>query len=181
MPDNNRHTKTAYVLRGSPASGKTTVTELLVQRIPGRVATVELDTFRWNFHLRPRAVPEVTEDEHRLAYVNFLSVLENYCGNGSYTMIVEGLFSWHKPSAHGNMCDILECLSRHNFRTRLVRLEAPLEVLWDRNSRRNYVVPRTEFEDLYWNVMEKTGESEEKIDVSEITPEAVVRKILEEG
>jgi hypothetical protein len=29
--------------------------------------------------------------------------------------------------------------------------------------------------------MEKTGESEEKIDVSEITPEAVVRKILEEG
>lgn len=96
-------------------------------------------------------------------------------------MIVEGLFSWDKPSAHGNMCDILQCLSRHNFRTRLVRLEAPLEVLWDRNSQRNYVVPRTEFDELYLNVMEKTGESEEKIDVSKITPEAVVRKILEGG
>lgn len=83
MPDNNRHTKTAYVLRGSPASGKTTVTELLVQRIPGRVATVELDTFRWNFHLRPRAVSEVAEDEHRLANVNFYQYWRTTAGTGA--------------------------------------------------------------------------------------------------
>ena len=32
--------RTAYVLRGSPASGKTTVTEILVQAMQGRVATL---------------------------------------------------------------------------------------------------------------------------------------------
>jgi predicted kinase len=178
MPHHDTQTKTVYVLRGSPASGKTTVTGLLVQSLPGRVATIELDTFRWNFHLRPRAVAEVGEDEHRLAYENFLSVLENYCRNGSYTIVIEGLFSWDRPSAHGDMRDILECLSRYNFRTRLVRLEAPLEVLWNRNMQRDYVVPRQEFEELFRNVMEKSGEPEERVDVSNITPETVVRRIL---
>jgi chloramphenicol 3-O-phosphotransferase len=119
----------------------------------------------------------VAEDEHRLAYTNFLSVLENYCRNGGYTMALEGLFSWDRPSAHGNMQDIVECLSRYNFQTRLVRLEAPLEVLWSRNTQRDYVVPRHEFEELYWNVMEKSGEVEQKIDVSQTTPEEVVNQI----
>jgi predicted methyltransferase len=43
---------------------------------------------------------------------------------------------------------------------------------------RDYVVPRQEFEELFRNVMEKSGEPEERVDVSNITPETVVRRIL---
>lgn len=170
--------KCAYVLRGSPASGKSTITALLLKRLQGRVATLELDSFRWSYHLKPREISEITDDEHLLAFSNFLSVLENYCANGTYTLLLEGLFAWAKASPHGNMKDILECLRRYGFHLVLVRLEAPLEVLWQRNLKRNYVVPRLEFEELFANVMEDSGIEERKIDVSNLSEEDTLEQIL---
>lgn len=142
------------------------------------MATLELDSFRWSYHLKPRSVLDITDDEHHLAFSNFLSVLENYCVNGTYTLILEGGFAWAKASPHGNMEDIIKCLRRYEYHPVLVRLEAPLEVLWQRNLKRNYVVPRLEFEQLYATVMESSGLEERRIDVSNLSEEETLMQIL---
>jgi len=96
-----------FIFRGSPSSGKGTITEAFMKKLGGRLAYIELDKFRWGFHLRNRTVPDIADDEHQLAYENYLAVLENYLKNGTYTIVTEGLFSWDTPGPHGNMQDIL--------------------------------------------------------------------------
>ena len=68
--------KTIYIFRGSPASGKGTITNEFIKQIPGKVALLELDKFRWGFHLKNRKIVDITEDEHQLAYKNFYQSLK---------------------------------------------------------------------------------------------------------
>jgi predicted kinase len=158
--------KKIFIFRGSPASGKGTITQELIKQIPGKIALLELDKFRWSFHLVNRAVPDVTYDEHTLAYNNLLSVLENYLKDGSYTIIVEGLFSWNTPGPHGNMQDILNLCAKQDYKPVPILLYADKEILWERNLNRKYSVPKIEFNELYDYVMNDTSDHELKIDVS---------------
>jgi tRNA uridine 5-carbamoylmethylation protein Kti12 len=139
----------AYVFRGAPASGKGTITKELIKLIPSKVAYLELDEFRWGFHLNNRKIEDITEDEHKLAYDNFLSVLENYCKNGNYNLVIEGLFSWKEHGVNGNMDDIVGILEKYNFDYTTFFLKADLNTLWERNSNRKHIVPADEFRGLY--------------------------------
>lgn len=166
----------AYVFRGPCASGKGTLTKAFAKTLSGKVALLELDEFRWRFHLIGRNVGDITEGEHYLAYQNFLSVLENYCKAGEYTLIIEGLFAWDTAGPHGNMQDILALFRRFHVNHMLFLLAAPYEVLWERNAKRQYVVPEDEFKMLHDYVMQKSSGEEIKIDVSG-TPEDALRQI----
>jgi hypothetical protein len=169
--------KKAFVFRGSPASGKGTITEKFIHLLPDKVALLDLDTFRWHFHLTNRKVSEVSEDEHVLAYQNFLLILESYCINGGYDLVIEGLFAWDFPSPHGNMKDITSLLNQYGFDYKLFLLTGDMETLWKRNMERKYIVPREEFEMLYHNVMDKTGKEEIIINVGNMTLEDTLENI----
>jgi hypothetical protein len=169
--------KTAYIFRGSPASGKGTITSMFVKSLKGKVALLELDTFRWAFHLHTREVKDVTDEEHRFAYENFLLLLKRYCQNGTYTIVIEGLFSWDTPSPHGTMTDIIDILKKHGFPYYPIVLTGDKETLWKRNAERDYIVPRHEFDELYQNVMQKIGPEEIQIDVSDKTAQKTLEEI----
>jgi len=161
--------KDIYIFRGSPSSGKGTITEAFLKTLKGKVVYIELDTFRWGFHLQNRTVPDVTIDEHTLAYQNYLSVLENYLKNGTYTIVTEGLFSWNKPGPHGNMQDILTLCTKYDYTPHPILLSADKELLWERNTEREYSVPRQEFDELYDFVMHEKSDTETVIDVGKST------------
>lgn len=170
--------KKIYVFRGSPASGKGTVTEAFVKKLEGKVAFLELDKFRWEFHLLNRSISDITEDEHQLAYDNYLSVLENYLKDGSYTIVTEGLFSWGTSGAHGNMKDILSLVDRYEYDAKPVLLYADFEKLWERNLAREYSVPEDEFRELYDYAMKETSDTETKINVGIKSVEESVSELL---
>jgi predicted kinase len=170
--------KKIYIFRGSPASGKGTITAALMSKLEGKVAYIELDKFRWGFHLVNRTVSQVSNEEHALAYRNYLSVLENYLTDGNYTIVTEGLFSWNKPGPHGNMQDILTLCKKHEYEAVPILLHADYDVLWDRNLKRKYSVPKEEFDDLYNTVMGERSESEYKISVGENTVSESVNRCL---
>lgn len=174
-----QNTKIAYIFRGSPASGKGTLTKEFMKKIPGKVAFLELDNFRWGFHWINREVHEVTEKEHLLAYHNFLALLENYCRDGSYAIVIEGPFAWDTDSPHGNMQDILSLLEHYSFRTRLFYLKADYEILWKRNKKRDYVVPEKEFKKLYNLASQKIGESETVVDVGQNSVDKTLEVLAE--
>lgn len=167
--------KIAYVFRGSPASGKGTLTNAFIKLVPGKVAYLELDTFRWGFHLRNRTPQDFSEEEHQFAYENFLLMLENYCKNGNYTLVIEGLFSPHVKGAHGNMEDVVNILEKYGFEYKTILLSADYDTLMQRNRERAYVVPDDEFRNLYDYVMTGSVEGEYRIDVSGTIEETMER------
>ncbi len=154
-----------YVFRGSPGSGKTTLSREFVKHLPGKVAHLELDMFRWDFHLYNRAIPEVTSEEHALAYKNFLCVLENYLDCGLHTMVCEGLFSYDVASIHGNLADIEKLAQRHHYLLTSIYLTANYETLWQRNLEREYTVPKDEFDALHHHVTQHQGSNEIVVNV----------------
>ncbi len=169
--------KTAYIFRGAPASGKGTLTKEFMKLLPDKVVYLELDALRWGFHLINRDVHDIEEEEHHLSYQNFLSLLENYCKNGQYTIVIEGLFSWDVPSAHGNMQDILSILNQYQYENKLFYLQADYETLWERNTKRDYQVPLEEFNKLHHHVTQKVSDSEIVIDVQNRTVEECIKEL----
>lgn len=161
--------KKIYIFRGSPASGKGTITEEFIKQLDGKIAFLELDNFRWGFHLKNRVVADIGQKEHLLAYKNFLSVLENYLSDGSYTLVIEGLFSWRVAGPHGNMQDIISLATKYNYNYYPILLYADFETLWNRNLQRDYSVPIDEFKQLYSYVMDAQSEEEIKINVDDKT------------
>ena len=171
--------KHIYIFRGAPASGKGTIPKAFMRKLTGRIAYIELDTFRWGFHLVNRAIPDITPEEHQLAYENYLAVLENYLKNGSYTIVTEGLFSWDKAGPHGNMQDILTLSERYGYKAHPILLHSDKEVLWERNLQRPYAVPEAEFNELYDWVMQQRPEEETAVDVGALSVDDVIRLLLQ--
>lgn len=171
--------KKIYIFRGAPASGKGTITEAFMQKLPGKVAFLELDKFRWGFHRVNRSVFEVTEEEHALAYKNYLAMLENYLADGNYTIVTEGLFSSNTPSPHGNLEDVMSLVAKYDYEPVPILLYAPYDVLWDRNQKREYSVPEEEFKQLYDHVMQAESLEEHKIDVAQTSVDEAVAQLLQ--
>ena len=167
-------TKKIFIFRGSPASGKGTITDAFIKTIAGKVAYIELDTFRWGFHLKNRKIADVGDEEHQLAYENYLAVLTNYLKNGTYTIVTEGLFSWSKPGPHGSMGEIISLCEVYDFEIFPILLYADYDVLWERNTKRQYAVPEDEFKILYHNVMDERSDEEIALNVGELSVEESV-------
>lgn len=156
--------KKAYIFRGPPAAGKNTILKPFVRSLQKPAALLELDVFRWDFHFWNLRVEDVTEEYHQFAYQNFLRMVDEYARFGKFDLVLEGLFSWNIPSPHGAVSEILPLLEQHGYSVISVLLTADKETLWYRNQRREYVVPREEFELLYENVMQTVDASEIIID-----------------
>jgi len=169
--------KKAYIFRGSSSSGKTTITKKFLKQLPQKVVFLELDNFRYGFHVENRKALDVAEEEHFFAYKNFLLMLESYCQNGTYDLVIEGVTTWDTENPYGNMQDVLPLLKKYNYDYTLFLLMADRETLWQRNTKRNYVVSREDFDRLYDAVMNKVGGEEIKVDVSKMTLDETIAYI----
>jgi len=167
-----------YIFRGSPSSGKGTITNAFIKELPGKVAYIELDKFRWGFHLLNRTIPEISNEEHGLAYKNYLAVLENYLADGSYTIVTEGLFSWNSEGPHGNMQDIITLCEKYDQPYQAILLFADKKILEERNRQRKYSVPEEEFDELYDFVMQERSDTEIALDVGTLSVDESVHTLL---
>lgn len=156
--------KKAYIFRGPPAAGKNTILKPFVRSLKTPTALLELDVFRWDFHFWNLRIEEVTGEYHYFAYRNFLRMVKEYAEFGKFNLVLEGLFSWNAPSAQGSVSEIIPLLERNGYTTQSIVLTAEKETLWYRNERREYVVPRDEFETLYDQVMQTIDPQEIVID-----------------
>ncbi len=164
MPNN------VYIFRGGPASGKGTITKEFCKLLGQPTALIQQDNLRWNFHLVGREIPDVTDKEHRFANSNTLMLFEEYLKNGSYNIVVEGLFTWNdKQSSQGTAIDYKNTAEKHGYKPILILLKADKTVLQQRNQARDYSVPDQEFDQLHSNVYGLVGDDEIVIDSTEMT------------
>lgn len=170
--------KQAYIFRGAPAVGKDTVVPKFAEKLGGKVALMGHDTFRWHFHLIGRKIEDITDEEHRFAFHNLLLMLEEYCKQDDYTIVIEGLFTWDDhESPNGNVQDILDILNRYNYECKCIVLKADKSVLAERNSAREYTVPDEEFDTLYNSIYNTIDPSEIVIDSTNQTPEQTLESM----
>jgi len=170
--------KTVYIFRGAPATGKGTIAPMFTRLLPMPAALIEQDMFRWGFHLIGRQVPDVTESEHLFAYNNMVLLFEQYLKNGSYDLVVEGLFTWdNADSSQGNAKQLLDMAQANDFNIKSIVLKADKEELLKRNSERQYSVPHDEFEVLYNNIYQTIDPSETVIDSTGQSPEETLETL----
>lgn len=156
-----------YIFRGAPASGKGTIAPEFAKLLPQPVALIEQDKFRWGFHLVGRSIGDIEPKEHRFAYENTVSLYERYLEDKTYTIVIEGLFTWDDVhSNEGNAKQLLNIANQHGFEATSIVLTADKEELVKRNSKRPYSVPNEEFEALYNGVYQKIDTSEIVIDTT---------------
>jgi predicted kinase len=150
-----------YIFRGAPASGKSTLLPKFCQLLPGPVALIEQDQFRWGLHLIGRDIPDVDDGEHAFAHQNTLLIYEQYLKHGRYTIAIEGLFTWDDTtSSQGNAKELIALAQSYDRPCKSIVLRADKEELLDRNAKRPYSVPRGEYETLYTNIYKGIGDSE---------------------
>jgi predicted kinase len=154
-----------YIFRGAPAVGKGTVIPEFCKLLPKPVAFISQDVLRWDFHLIGRAVVDVTDEEHVFANQNTELLFEQYLKNGSYTIVVEGLYTWdNEASSQGSAKTLLNLAKQYGCNAHSIVLRASKEELLKRNAARPYAVPLEEFTMLYDNIYQTIDESETVID-----------------
>jgi predicted kinase len=137
---------------------------------------------RWGFHLIGRSVPEVTDNEHVFANKNTELLYEQYLKEGTYTVVIEGLFTWDNgASSQGSAKKLVELAKKYGFAAKSIVLKADKDTLLARNAAREYTVPLDEFTMLYDNVYDTIDDSEIVVDSTNQTPEetlAMLRAII---
>ncbi len=161
--------KTLYILRGAPASGKTTLSPELAKSLVQPVALLEQDNWRWGIHLTGRTVPDVTQQEHTFADEIFLYTLEQYLKTKQYNIVVEGTFNWNNPEfTNITVQTLIDLAKKYNYDVKNIVLKANKQKLLDRNAARKYSVPKEEFNTLYKSVYSYIDESEYLIDSTKL-------------
>lgn len=168
-----------YIVRGAPASGKGTVMPEFARLLPKPVALIEQDKLRWGIHLIGRSAEEVTSEEHRMAYENTLFLYERYLKSGSYTIVVEGLFTWNDmDSDQGAALKFIELAHENGFEVTPIVLKADKQTLIHRNiQRHSHTTPDDEFNVIYNGVYGIIDDSELVIDSTHDTVNDTIDKL----
>ncbi len=96
---------------------------------------------------------------------------ERYLKSGTYTIVIEGLFTWDNyESSQGSAKKLAEIAKSYGFAVKNIVLEADRQELLARNAAREYSVPLSEFNVLYDNIYHMIDSSEIVIDSTGQTP-----------
>ena len=173
--------KTVYAFRGAPASGKGTLVPKFCELLSPPVAVIEQDKLRWGFHLVGRNIPDITDQEHAFAHRNTVLLYERYLQNGSYDIVLEGLFTYDDTSSsQGNVIELKALAKQYDFRFISIVLKADKEALLQRNAARTYSVPKDEFNALFDSVYGTIGSTELVIDSTSQTVEETLAALQAE-
>jgi predicted kinase len=130
-----------------------------------------------HFHLIGRTVSEVSDDEHVFANRNTEMLYEQYLKNGTYTVVIEGLYTWDDASSQGSAKRLVELARQYGFEVKNIVLKADKEKLLARNAAREYSVPLDEFNMLYDGVYDAIDDGEIVIDSTDQTPEETITQL----
>jgi len=162
---------TLILIRGSPASGKSTLARNLAEKIKGKVALLTIDEFRWIM----TAHEDRDTNDYFIAFNNFLYALENYL-KSDYTIIVED--AWirkHKDKATSikRVCDLGE---KYKSELHQILLKGSWRTIKHINTLRSMVIPQKELKEIFEEVYSKNIGSEVVICIDNKKPNQVLKE-----
>jgi predicted kinase len=161
------------IIRGSPASGKSTLARNLTKKITGKVALLIIDEFRWVM----TAHEDRDKKDYAISFDNFLYALENYL-KLRYKVIVED--AWvrkHKDNAT-NIKKVVELGNKYNAEIHQILLKGSWNTIKHINTLRPMVIPQKELKELYNKVYSENIKAEVVIDIDDKKPNQILKEAL---
>ena len=157
------------LIRGPPATGKTTLSKNLAKQIDGKVAVLSLDEFKW---IMTAHVPRHKID-FQIAFDNYLFSLENYL-KGGYTVICEDAWVQKLEDKSTDINSVLELAKKYDVKINQILLKGSFDTVKHINTLRPMVIPEDELKIMYDKVYSVTRDDEIIIEIDGKTPDDVL-------
>ena len=161
------------LIRGSPASGKSTLARNLSKKLNGKVALLTVDDFRWVM----TAHKNRDRKDYKISFDNFLYSLENYL-KLSYTIIVEDCWVKKYKDKSTNVNKVIQLGKKYNAEIYQILLKGRWNTIKLINTLRPMVIPQKELKELYNKVYSKKRKEETTIDIDDKKPSLILKEVL---
>jgi predicted kinase len=161
------------IIRGSPATGKSTLARGLVKKLKGKIALLIVDEFRWVM----TAHENRTKNDYKISFDNFLFSLENYLKAG-YTIIVEDAWVKKHKDKSTNIKEVIRLGQKYKAKSDQFLLKGSWETVKHINTLRPMVIPLKELKELYNQVYSEKRKEEIVIDINNKNPTSILNEVL---
>jgi len=162
---------TLITIRGSPASGKSTLARNLTRRIKGKVALLIVDEFRWVM----TAHEDRDKKDYQISFDNFLYALENYLRQG-YTVIAEDAWVRKHNDNATSIMKVVELGRKYDAEIHQILLKGSWSTIKHINTMRPEVIPQKELKELYHIVYSMNIKTELVIDINDKKPNQILKQ-----
>ena len=165
------------IIRGAPATGKSTLARTLVDNFKktDKTALLILDEFKWIMTAHePR-----DKADFKISFNNYLFALKNYL-NAGYTVVTEDTWFVHPrhKDTSTNLKKVITLARKHHAKTHLLFLKASLDTVKKYNNLRKMPVWETELKDVFPQINAQTFKNEHVITIDNKTPDAISKEAL---
>lgn len=161
------------IIRGSPASGKSTLARSLTRKLKGKIALLIVDEFRWIM----TAHENRDEKDYLISFNNFLYALENYLKSGYITIIEDCWIKKHKDKTT-DIKKVLDLGRKYNSEIYQILLKGSWNTVRHINTLRPMVIPQKELKELYERVYSKKIKEEIVIEINAKKPAQILKEVL---
>ena len=161
------------LIRGPPATGKTTLSKNLAKQIDGKVAVLSLDEFKW---IMTAHVPRHKID-FQIAFDNYLFSLENYL-KGGYTVICEDAWVQKLEDKSTDINSVLELAKKYDAKISQILLKGSFDTVKHINTLRPMVIPEDELKEMYDKVYSINMVDEKIIEIEGKNPNEILNEVL---
>ncbi len=161
------------IIRGPPASGKTSLAKELVKRISGKKALLTVDEFRWIMTAHePR-----DERDFNLSFDNYLYCLKNYLRAG-YIVITEDAWVKKFTDQSTDIQKVIKIGAQQGIPVTQILLKGSWPTILKNNSQRPMVIPDKELKELYDRALSIELPGELVIDIDHKPIERIAEEVL---
>ena len=164
---------TLITIRGSPASGKSTLARNLTKKIDGKVALLIVDEFRWVMIAHENR----DKEDYAVSFDNFLYALENYLRLG-YTIIIEDAWIRKHQDKTTSIKKVVDLGRKYNAEIHQILLKGSWSTIKCINTLRSMVIPQKELKELYKKVYSTSIKDESVIDIDNKKPDHILKEVL---
>jgi len=161
------------MIRGSPASGKSTLARALIKKFSGKVALLILDEFKWIM----TAHGNRDQGDFKIAFENYLFALKNYLKKG-YTVIAEDAFVKKHKDTSTDINKVIKLGEKYNAKISQILLKGNWKTIKHINTLRPMVIPQKELKDTYQRVYATKRSEETTIIVDNKRPQQILKEAL---
>jgi predicted kinase len=161
------------IIRGSPASGKSSLARALVKKFKGKIALLIVDEFRWIM----TAHENRDSRDYKISFTNYLYALENYLKLG-YTIITEDAWVKKHKDKSTDINKIVRLGKKYNAKIYQILLKGNWTTIKHINTLRPMVIPLKELKQLYNQVYSKKRKNEMVINIDGKKPSKILKETL---